>query len=137
MRYYLPFQGAIPHLTVDCSRVTHPSATEQYVLLHIIPFDLHVLTTPPAFILSQDQTLQKESPIILVILELLLPMDEPSARLYISLIGGPNQSHKVNFKELVSFPLTSLTAPLGAACSVSGGKAAHQEPFLFGRQTLF
>ena len=25
------------------------------------PFDLHVLTTPPAFILSQDQTLRKES----------------------------------------------------------------------------
>ena len=24
------------------------------------PFDLHVLTTPPAFILSQDQTLRKE-----------------------------------------------------------------------------
>jgi hypothetical protein len=23
------------------------------------PFDLHVLTTPPAFILSQDQTLRK------------------------------------------------------------------------------
>ena len=24
------------------------------------PFDLHVLGTPPAFILSQDQTLQKD-----------------------------------------------------------------------------
>ena len=24
-----------------------------------VPFDLHVLTTPPAFILSQDQTLRK------------------------------------------------------------------------------
>jgi hypothetical protein len=25
-----------------------------------IPFDLHVLSTPPAFILSQDQTLRKK-----------------------------------------------------------------------------
>ena len=32
---------------------THPSATD--VLLH--PFNLHVLGLPPAFVLSQDQTL--------------------------------------------------------------------------------
>jgi hypothetical protein len=35
-------------------RVTHPSATN--VLLR--PFDLHVLSLPPAFALSQDQTLR-------------------------------------------------------------------------------
>ena len=35
-------------------RVTHPSATD--VLLR--PFDLHVLSLPPAFVLSQDQTLR-------------------------------------------------------------------------------
>ncbi len=29
-------------------------------LLSASPFDLHVLGTPPAFILSQDQTLRKE-----------------------------------------------------------------------------
>src|SRR6185503_6182784 len=33
---------------------THPSATEPLR----VPFDLHVLATPPAFRLSQDQTLQ-------------------------------------------------------------------------------
>ena len=65
------------------------------------PFDLHVLTTPPAFILSQDQTLRKRESRILVIHELLLV---PARRLAphilgIMLIGGPNQSHKVNFKE--------------------------------------
>ena len=38
-------------------RVTHPCATN--VLLH--PFDLHVLGLPPAFVLSQDQTLMFES----------------------------------------------------------------------------
>ena len=45
-----------------CPRVTHPSATKSYLLpseeFHrYAPFDLHVLGTPPAFILSQDQTL--------------------------------------------------------------------------------
>src|SRR5438477_6731014 len=41
-------------------RVTHPSATRHpCVLLHtVLPFDLHVLSMPPAFNLSQDQTLQ-------------------------------------------------------------------------------
>ena len=61
------------------------------------PFDLHVLTTPPAFILSQDQTLRKElepsdSELLIDLAEAKLP--------YLSfLIGGPNQSHRVNFKE--------------------------------------
>jgi hypothetical protein len=39
-------------------RVTHPFATRRFVLLLISPFDLHALGTPPAFILSQDQTLR-------------------------------------------------------------------------------
>ena len=37
--------------------ITHPFATN--VLLH--PFDLHVLSIPPAFVLSQDQTLKFET----------------------------------------------------------------------------
>ena len=32
-----------------------------------VPFDLHVLTTPPAFILSQDQTLRKEFWILVIL----------------------------------------------------------------------
>ena len=45
-----------------CPRVTHPSATKisknlPKLLQRLPPFDLHVLSTPPAFILSQDQTL--------------------------------------------------------------------------------
>ena len=65
------------------------------------PFDLHVLTTPPAFILSQDQTLRKRESRILVIHELLIGAN-PKARPVLTwnmMIGGPNQSHKVNFKE--------------------------------------
>ena len=50
---YLSFPKAILVLRADYLRVTHPFATG--VLL--LPFDLHVLGTPPAFILSQDQTL--------------------------------------------------------------------------------
>ena len=56
MRYYPAVGPAIPQKSVGCSRVTHPSATEPE--LPLVPFDLHVLGTPPAFVLSQDQTLQ-------------------------------------------------------------------------------
>ena len=57
MRYYPAVGPAIPHTRVDRSRVTHPFASH----LELPPdaFDLHVLSTPPAFVLSQDQTLQK------------------------------------------------------------------------------
>ena len=64
MRYYQSFPTVIPQIWADCSRVTHPSATKQLDPLSensvtSAPFDLHVLSTPPAFILSQDQTLNK------------------------------------------------------------------------------
>src|ERR1700759_1463506 len=39
------------------SPVRHSSTPER-----AFPFDLHVLSTPPAFVLSQDQTLQKKNP---------------------------------------------------------------------------
>jgi hypothetical protein len=45
-----------------CPRVTHPFAalpSEGLPLLRF-PLDLHVLGTPPAFVLSQDQTLRRE-----------------------------------------------------------------------------
>jgi hypothetical protein len=41
-------------------RVTHPSATDT----RRCPFDLHVLGLPPAFALSQDQTLKLERALI-------------------------------------------------------------------------
>src|SRR3712207_4307009 len=55
-RYYPAVGPAIPRRRSCSSRVTHPSATEPE--LPPVPFDLHVLGTPPAFVLSQDQTLQ-------------------------------------------------------------------------------
>ena len=44
-------------MRADCIRVTHPYDTLGLLLLKILPFVLHVLGLPLAFILSQDQTL--------------------------------------------------------------------------------
>ena len=57
MRFYQPFPAAIPLYEAGYPRVTHPSATNFEKQAFHRPFDLHVLSTPPAFILSQDQTL--------------------------------------------------------------------------------
>ena len=63
MRYYRPFPAAIPRYGAGCPRVTHPFATkltqdfDRSLVSVLTPFDLHVLGTPPAFILSQDRTL--------------------------------------------------------------------------------
>ena len=57
MRSYQPFPAAIPLYEAGYPRVTHPSATNSEKQAFHRPFDLHVLSTPPAFILSQDQTL--------------------------------------------------------------------------------
>ncbi len=57
MRYYPAVGPAIPQYSVGRSRVTHPFAGCEELPLR--PLDLHVLSTPPAFVLSQDQTLQE------------------------------------------------------------------------------
>ena len=51
---YSPLQGRFP-------RVTHPSATRVTGASPGPSFDLHVLSMPPAFVLSQDQTLKLNS----------------------------------------------------------------------------
>lgn len=62
---------SFPSLSLKCRadypRVTHPFATRvslKKIFLETFPFDLHVLSTPPAFVLSQDQTLQTKTPSI-------------------------------------------------------------------------
>src|SRR5262249_53727540 len=51
----------IPHFGAGHQRVTHPFATRILSYCYkSTSFDLHVLGTPPAFILSQDQTLRKK-----------------------------------------------------------------------------
>ena len=54
MRSCRRFLAGIPHQRVGHPCVTHPSATPSCRSKRA--FDLHVLGTPPAFILSQDQT---------------------------------------------------------------------------------
>src|SRR5262249_4031019 len=63
----------IPILEAGYPRVTHPCAT---LLGAEAPFsfDLHVLGTPPAFVLSQDQTLQLNLSIRAKAVDLLLSM---------------------------------------------------------------
>ena len=48
---------------VDDLRVTHPCASGSEE-----PLDLHVLSMPPAFVLSQDQTLRCRGLILCVVL---------------------------------------------------------------------
>ena len=61
IRHYHPFPGAIPVHRAGWSRITHPFATLTPTARPPgIPFDLHVLSTPPAFILSQNRTLHKK-----------------------------------------------------------------------------
>ncbi len=58
MRACRRFLAGIPHFRPGHPCVTHPSATPSLSLRkeRRRTFDLHVLGTPPAFILSQDQT---------------------------------------------------------------------------------
>src|SRR5919199_1407611 len=60
MRYYRPFRDVIPRSKAGHPRVTHPFAT-LLTPCGAFAFDLHVLGTPPALILSQDQTLMLNS----------------------------------------------------------------------------
>src|SRR4051795_6449798 len=45
-------QGQVAHVLLTRSPLEHPSEER-------VSFDLHVLSTPPAFVLSQDQTLRR------------------------------------------------------------------------------
>ena len=65
--YYPAFPPAIRMTGVGCIRVTHPSATLAAPKGRL-PYDLHVLGLPLAFILSQDQTLRCTIAILFVLL---------------------------------------------------------------------
>ena len=60
MEYYSQFPRAILLLKVGCVRVTHPFAGRHQNRSSMLPLDLHVLSLPLAFILSQDQTLHSK-----------------------------------------------------------------------------
>ena len=53
---------SFPGLSQSARQITHVLLTRsplEYPASWAFPFDLHVLSTPPAFVLSQDQTLQQ------------------------------------------------------------------------------
>ncbi len=52
---------SFPGLSQSAGQITHVLLTRS-PLTPKGPFDLHVLSTPPAFVLSQDQTLQTKTP---------------------------------------------------------------------------
>lgn len=55
------FQSLSRSRGAGCPRITHPFATNPHHQKDSASsFDLHVLSTPPAFVLSQDQTLHKK-----------------------------------------------------------------------------
>ena len=51
-----PTERQVPHALLTRSPLSHPFRLTE-VALQGASFDLHVLGTPPAFVLSQDQTL--------------------------------------------------------------------------------
>ena len=53
-----PSEGQVPHVLLTRSPLSYISVTPKGSV-NITPFDLHVLGAPPAFVLSQDQTLYK------------------------------------------------------------------------------
>ena len=58
MRYYRPFPDAIPHFKVRSHVLLTSALLSHKIASYLtIPFNLHVLSLPPAFVLSQDQTL--------------------------------------------------------------------------------
>ena len=61
IRFYPPFREAIPESGVRYPCITRQFATKRpsRLLQKNIPFDLHALAMPPAFVLSQDQTLRR------------------------------------------------------------------------------
>ena len=64
-----PSQSQVAHVLLTRPPLTYPKASSQ-----ISPFDLHVLSAPPAFVLSQDQTLS-------LILYTLVPLPRKETRL--------------------------------------------------------
>ena len=111
MRNYPSFPRATPHLRADCPRVPHPSATPRD---ESRTFDLHALGTPPALILSQDQTLHQ-----FLLRSLISPSSDRAASFHFcgrvhaqtnptSLVLNP-PTHRASFPDFK--PLATLSKP--------------------------
>ena len=113
MRYYQSFPTAIPQYEAGYPRVTHPSATKWFkwiqseqalqVFWRTTPFDLHVLSTPPAFILSQDQTLKKSLLVMVIdyfIIDNINVNVLPFPKIYCSYLDSFNSEYSLCSKSL-------------------------------------
>jgi len=60
IRHYLQFPEAIPDFSAGYPSIPHPFAAFTSKQASKITLDLHASSTPPAFVLSQDQTLHKK-----------------------------------------------------------------------------
>jgi hypothetical protein len=145
MRYYPAVGPAIPHTRVGRSRVTHPFAGRGRLPHHAL--DLHVLSTPPAFVLSQDQTLQREIRLALQTRhQTRHPMSRPESMMNVRLTlpSAPNRAkdHRVRLAHpmisnsvVKQHPTSSasrsrdlrLSAPILSRSS-SSGSTAPREP---------
>ena len=74
-----PVSRCCPPLIGSFPGITHPSATRQpeRQAFLLLPFDLHVLSLPPAFNLSHDQTLQFKSLLFCSIMNLTVSLFTP------------------------------------------------------------
>jgi len=97
-------------LWVDCIRVTHPYATLAPLLLTELPFSLHVLGLPLAFILSQDQTLHSINPSCLNTSSSRSQHQTHYSILWLHWSSESLHSHGATLKESTrSYPLSSIS----------------------------
>ena len=115
-------------MEVDCSRVTHPFATAFKSGCPSIKTVRLACLNHAASVHSEPGSNSPKRVMNLVIHELLTSMPTEAGTIFELLIGGPNQSHKINFKEpsflgkgtIMNFPPPSSTHFPGKLEKMSG-----------------
>ena len=123
MRYYPAVGPAIPRGSAGPSRVTHPFAG--CPRLPQGPLDLHVLSTPPAFVLSQDQTLQW---IVRMALRTAVTLSHDSASESLEYVqsNSPRSPERLRINESASHTLRFLSLDCQTAwCRFSGSPESY------------
>ena len=121
MGYQTSFRKIIPLYMVGCIRVTHPCAGRHHLVLlpNMLPLDLHVLSLPLAFILSQDQTLHCKLSSLYLLLCLLF---HPSLNVFQTFATFGFLCFNELIPYLNVFPSSSLHIPF---VSIGSAKVQH------------